>query len=72
MDLDYSKIIESVLAALIGGGIIFILSSILTLRRNQRKLLRDIDHAFDKIRRYHPEEQRNGGRRRDELDKNRN
>lgn len=70
MVIDYSRIIESVLAALIGGCIIWVFSSVLSLKRNQRKLLKDIDHAFDKIRRYHPEEQRNGGKR-NELDKTR-
>jgi len=57
-NLDVNNIFSGVLIFLIGGSVAWIFASIIKLNTKVRKLHRDVDYAWYKIREFHPEEAR--------------
>jgi hypothetical protein len=60
---NWNEILTSVAAVCIVGAIGFIFTSVISMQLKLKKIQYDLNSAFDKIRQYHPEEQRNGGSR---------
>lgn len=60
--INFDNVMENVLAAVGGGAIIYLASFVIKVKIKLKKHDYDLDQAFEKIRKYHPEE-RNGGSR---------
>lgn len=64
--LNWSEIMSSLVVALAGGAIFWLFSTIISLKIAVRRVKYDVDAAFEKIRKHHPEESYLG-RKKDEV-----